>query len=249
MTASAIYQGTIRHRRFAVRTREFSHPVALMYLDLEELGDLFGGRLQARRPGLVRFRRGDYLGDPSVPLVQAVREQLERATGSAPAGPIRLLTQLRTFGLCFNPVSFYYCFSTAERLEALVAEVSNTPWGERHAYAMRRTGDHSEGRVLSGSFDKQLHVSPFMGMEQSYTLHAVEPGESAAIHIESAEHGRRAFDATLSLRRVALTRRSLARTTARFPAASFRVLALIYAHALALRLKRVPVHRHPLSAR
>ena len=192
MTASAIYEGTIRHRRFAVRTREFSHSVALMYLDLEELGDLFGGRLQARRPGLVRFRRGDYLGDPSVPLVQAVREQLERATGSAPAGPIRMLTQLRTFGLCFNPVSFYYCFSAAERLEALVAEVSNTPWGERHAYAMQRAGDQGDGRVLSGSFHKQLHVSPFMGMEQSYTLRATEPGESAAIHIMSTERSGRA---------------------------------------------------------
>ena len=146
-------------------------------------------------------------------------------------------------------MSFYYCFSEAERLEALVAELSNTPWGERHAYAMRRTGDHGEGRVLSGSFEKQLHVSPFMGMAQSYTLRAAEPGESAAIHIESTEHGRRAFDATLSLRRVALMRRSLGRTTARFPAASFRVLALIYAHGLALRLKRVPVHRHPLNAR
>ena len=249
MTASAIYEGTIRHRRFAVRSREFKHPVALMYLDLDELASLFGGRLQSRRPGLVRFRRDDYLGDPSVALAQAVREHLERATGSAPAGPIRVLTQLRTFGLCFNPVSFYYCFSATEQLEALVAEVSNTPWGERHAYAMRRPGDHSEGRVLSGSFDKQLHVSPFMGMEQSYMLRAAEPGDSAAIHIESTERGLRAFDATLSLRRVALTRRSLARTTARFPGASFRVLALIYAHALALKLERVPVHRHPLSAR
>ena len=97
-----------------------------------------------------------------------------------------------------------------ERLEALIAEVSNTPRGERHAYAMRRTADQGEGRVLSGSFDKQLHVSPFMGMEQSYMLRAAEPGDSAAIHIESTERGRRAFDATLSLRRVALTRRSLA---------------------------------------
>jgi uncharacterized protein len=116
-------------------------------------------------------------------------------------------------------------------------------------FAVRAREFEHPGRVLSGSFEKQLHVSPFMGMAQSYTLRAAEPGESAAIDIESTEHGRRAFDPTLSLRRVALTRRSLGRTTARFPAASFRVLALIYARALAPRLKRVPVHRHPLSAR
>ena len=245
MTASAIYEGTIRHRRFAVRSREFEHPVALMYLDLDELGSLLGGRLQSRRPGLVRFRRGDYLGDPSVPLAQAVREHLERATGSAPAGPIRVLTQLRTFGLCFNPVSFYYCFSTAERLEALVAEVSNTPWGERHAYAMRRTGDHGEGRVLSGSFDKQLHVSPFMGMDHEYEWRVGVPGERLSVHIESQRAGERAFDATLNLERRELTGRTLASATARHPMNTMHVLARIYGQALRLKLRGVPVHPHP----
>ena len=113
MKASAIYEGTIRHRRFAVRPHEFSHRVALAYLDLEELDGLLGGRLVADRPGLIRFRRSDYLGDPSVGLADAVRMQVERRTGWLPTGPIRLLTQLRTFGHCFNPVSFYYCFTPA----------------------------------------------------------------------------------------------------------------------------------------
>jgi DUF1365 family protein len=151
MTASAIYEGTIRHRRFAVRSHEFSHRVALLYLDLEELDGLLGGRLVAGRPGLVRFRRADYLGDPSTSLADAVRAQVECRTGNAPTGPIRLLTQLRTFGHCFNPVSFYYCFTPQEQLEAVVAEVTSTPWGERHAYVLART---AEGPVLAGSFEK-----------------------------------------------------------------------------------------------
>ena len=111
MTASAIYEGTIRHRRFAVRSHEFSHRMALAYLDLDELDGLLGGRLVADRPGLVRFRRADYLGDPSVGLADAVRAAGGAPDGQAPTGPIRLLTQLRTFGHCFNPVSFYYCFT------------------------------------------------------------------------------------------------------------------------------------------
>jgi DUF1365 family protein len=242
MTISAIYEGTIRHRRFAVRTHELRHRIALVYLDLEELDGLLPGRLIADRPGLVRFRRADYLGDPHVGLADAVRMLLERRTGSAPVGPIRLLTHLRTFGHCFNPVSFYYCFNPQEQLDAVVAEVTSTPWGERHAYVLERSG---EGAVLAGSFAKALHVSPFMGMEQRYTLRAGAPGATLAVHIESHEQGALVFDATLALRHAPLSSRGLARLTARYPAATLRVLALIYGHALALKLKGVPLHARP----
>jgi DUF1365 family protein len=242
MTVSAIYEGTIRHRRFAVRPHEFSHRVALMYLDLEELDGLLGGRLLADRPGLMRFRRSDYLGDPSVGLADAVRMKVEQRTGTLPSGPIRLLTQLRTFGHCFNPVSFYYCFTPQERLEAVVAEVTSTPWGERHAYVLART---TEGPVLAASFEKKLHVSPFMAMEQHYLWRVAAPGLTLSVHIESREHERRAFDATLALRRTPFSRSRLIRVTARYPAATLRVLALIYGHALALKLKGVPLHPRP----
>jgi DUF1365 family protein len=241
--ASAIYEGTIRHRRFAVREREFRHRLALLYVDLDELPEVLGGRLVAPWPGLVRMRRADYLGDPDVPLAAAVRALVAQRTGADPGGPVRVLTQARTLGHCFNPVSFYYCFAPGgERLEAVVAEVTNTPWGERHAYVLPRGGD---GAVLAGGADKALHVSPFMAMDQRYAWRATRPGPTLSVHIESTEHGAPAFDATLALRRRALTRAALARTTARYPAATLRVLALIYGHALALWLRRVPVHAHP----
>jgi uncharacterized protein len=242
MTASAIYEGTIRHRRFAVRAHELRHRLALVYLDLEELDGLLGGRLVRARPGAVRFRRADYLGDSQIGLADAVRMHVECRTGSAPAGPIRVLTHLRTFGHCFNPVSFYYCFTPQEQLDAVVAEVTSTPWGERHAYVLERVG---AGTVLSGDFAKALHVSPFMGMEQRYTWRVVAPGPALAVHIESFQDGRRAFEATLALRRRPLTRAALTRVTARYPAGTLRVLALIYGHALALKLKGVPVHPRP----
>jgi len=125
-----------------------------------------------------------------------------------------------------------------------VAEVTNTPWGERHCYVLARE-DGRAGGVLRGSSSKVLHVSPFMGMAHRYEWRVSEPAETLSVHIESHRAGALAFDATLSMRRRPLTRRTLAELTARYPAASARVLALIYAHALRLKLKGVPVHPHP----
>jgi DUF1365 family protein len=237
VTQSAIYEGTIRHRRFAVREHEFRYRIAMAYIDLDELPTLLEGRLTRKRPGLVRFRRSDYLGDPATPLDTAVRNLVEERLGTVPQGPIRLLTHLRTFGHCFNPVSFYYCFAPdGETLEAIVAEVTNTPWGERHAYVLQ-AGDP----IPRGGFDKALHVSPFMAMDQRYTWKAPAPAETLSVQIESAQGNEKAFDATLGLKRRPLTGRALAR----HPGATLRMLALIYAHAVALKLKGVPVQPHP----
>jgi uncharacterized protein len=243
MTRSAIYEGTIRHRRFTDASNEFSYGLSLVYVDLDELPGLLGGRLATARPGLVRFRRRDYLGDRATPLPEAVREEVRRQTGSAPGGPVRLLTQLRSFGHCFNPVSFYYLFEEdGESLGAVLAEVTNTPWGERHAYVLRR---EDGGPVVRGQSEKAMHVSPFMGMDQRYSWSVATPGHTLSVHIESREAGAKAFDATLALQRRELSRRSLADVTARYPLAAMRVLALIYAHAARLKLKGVPVHPHP----
>jgi DUF1365 family protein len=248
VSASALYEGTVRHRRFAVREHAFRHRIAMAYVDLDELPSLLGGRLVRRRPGVVRFRRGDYLGDPAVPLDRAVRALVaERTGGAEPDGPIGVLTQLRTFGHCFNPVSFYYCHRADGTLHSVVAEVTSTPWSERHAYVLP-AGEGPAGRVLHGAFGKALHVSPFMGMDQHYVWSATTPAPTAptlSVHIESREAGARAFDATLALERAPFSRRTLARILLRQPGASVRVLALIYAHALALALKRVPIHPRP----
>lgn len=245
MSVSCIYEGTIRHRRAAPAT-EFTHPIALGFVDLEELPSLLGGRLLARGPGVLRFRRRDYLGDPAVPLDLAVRDRVAELTGSRPAGPIRLLTQLRSFGLCFNPVSFYYCLDAAgERVDSVLAEVTNTPWGERHAYALTNVG----GGVITGSFTKQLHVSPFMGMDHVYEARATEPSDTLSVHIASLRGGETVFDATLGLERRELTRSAVARLGVRYPFATARTLALIYGHAIALKLAGARIHSHPQAAR
>ena len=247
MTASCIYECTIRHRRFAVRQREFSHRIALAYIDLDELPQLLAGRLVSSHPGLLRFRRRDYHGDRTVPLRDAVRDTVLQQTGWRPDGPIRVLAHPRMLGHCFNPVALYYCMSSdSESPRAVVAEVTNTPWRERHAYVLplERTGD----KVLRAQFDKQLHVSPFMGMRYQYTARLTQPGETLSVHIESRDR-ELAFDATLALRRRELTPSSANHLLVRYPLATIRVLALIYAHALGLKRSGVPVHPHPIRGR
>jgi DUF1365 family protein len=236
VTRSATYVGTVRHRRFAVRGHAFRHRIAMAYVDLEELPRLLGGRLVKPGRGLVRFRREDYLGDPAVPLDRAVRALVaQRLGGAEPDGPVGVLTQLRSFGQCFNPVSFYFCHRADGTLHSVVAEVTSTPWGERHAYVLE-AGDEE---VVRGDVAKRMHVSPFMPMDQRYAWSTTRPcaaNPTLSVHIASREGDAKAFDATLRLRRRPF-RRQLGQT--------LRVLALIYAHALVLALKRVPIHARP----
>jgi hypothetical protein len=243
----------VRHRRLAGSVRdEFRHPLFMAYLDLDELpGALDGGLLcSARHPALAWFRRADHLGEEGCDLAESVRELVAERTGRRPGGPIALLTHLRCFGHNFNPVSLYWCFGRdSGRVEAVVAHVTNTPWGESHSYVLDATLDASDrgsATLARGSFEKALHVSPLMGMEQTYDLRVTEPGERISVHISSTDaEGRMVFDATLSLARRELSRRRLATLLARYPLQTVGILARIYGHALRLRLRGAPYHPHP----
>jgi DUF1365 family protein len=250
--ASAVYEGTVRHRRFEPVEHSFRYRLFLMYLDLGELPEVLDPfpLFSARRAAPARFRREDFLGEPDRPLDECAREVVAAATGTRPRGPVRLLTGLRYFGHSFNPVSFYYCFAGGgERVDAIVADVENTPWGERHPYVLAR--GERRGTVLADDLEKAFHVSPLMGMDQTYSFRASEPGESIAVQIESrprGEHGK-TFDATLNLRRRELSRGTLNRMLARYPAMSLQVVTKIYAQALRLKLKGARYHPHPEAAR
>lgn len=253
MSASAVYEGWVRHRRFEPVEHSFRYRFFLMYLDLAELPAALDPYplYSARRAAPARFRRGDFMGDLSRPLDECARDAVEAAVGERPAGPVRLLTGLRYLGHSFNPVSFYYCFDEAgKRVEAIVADVENIPWGERHAYVLAR--GEREGRVLGDELDKTLHVSPLMGMDQTYAFRATEPGDRLAVHIESrpreGEAGK-SFDATLSLRRRELSRSLMAGLLARYPAMSLQVVAKIYAQSLRLKLKGARYFPHPEGSR
>jgi uncharacterized protein len=216
VTESALYEGWVRHRRHAPVAHEFRRRLFMSYLDLDELPEVLDRvpLWSARRPAPAWFRRSDYL-------------DVEHN------GPVRVLTHVRTFGHLFNPVSLYYCFDRAgERIERVLAEVTSTPWGERHTYTL-------DG--LDTTLPKSLHVSPFLGMDADYRIRLTPPGDRLRVHMESRRDGAVDFDATLALERRELSAWPLMR----YPFMTARVVGGIYLEAARLRLKGAPYHPHP----
>ena len=247
--ASCLYVGTIRHRRFAPRRHDFRYQIYMSCIDLGELDRVFAGRWfwSVNRPNLAAFDRRDFLGDPAIPLDCAVRDRVEAELGVRPSGPIRLVTHLRHFGYNFNPVSFYYVYdATGENLESVVAEITNTPWDERHAYVLPVAAAEKIGtQVRRWQFDKRFHVSPFLPMDMRYDWRFSEPGDRLDVHMENFQGDAVLFDATLTLRREPITGASLARALLAFPLITVKVTAAIYWQAMRLLLKRTPFFTHP----
>jgi DUF1365 family protein len=238
---SAVYEGWLRHRRFGPGTTgEFSYRVAMPMLFLDEIDSVLAMHpLWSRRlPAPVRFRRDDFMGDPRAPLEQVVLDRVEEALGRRPEGPVGLLANVRTWGFLFNPISLYYCTGAGGgAVEALVAEVENTPWHERCSYVVGPPGRHR--------FAKALHVSPFLPMGVDYELRYSVPGESLAVRLDVLRAEEPLMSATLSLRRRLLDRRALGRLIWAHPAITHRVSVGIYAQAARLRLRGARFHAHP----
>lgn len=245
---SCLYEGTVQHRRLHPRPHRFRYGLYLLYLDLDELEQVFAGRWlwSCRRFAPAWFRRDDYLAPTDKPLDHAVRNEVLRLTGRRPDGPIRLLTQLRTWGWLANPVSFYYCFRRDGQLDAVLAEITNTPWGERHCYAVAAgPAGAAPGTTLRRGFAKQFHVSPFQPMELDYDWRLSVPGERLRVRMANRFGGQRFFDASLRLNRRPISGPALARALLRWPGMSVRVSVGIYWQALRLWWKGTPFHVHP----
>lgn len=244
---SAIYHGWLRHRRFAPSLHHFRYRVFMMYLDLAELDQVLAMSPFWSRGSFfpARFQRSDFLGDPAVPLDQAVRQRIAEERGVAPTGPVRMLANLRYFGVNKNPIACYYCFDQNEQLRHIVAEVNNLPWDDRHSYVLDCDPNRNLQRI---HFDKRMHVSPFNPMDMSYHWRSNTPGQRLALHIETSRAGDVELDATLSLERREITSGSLAAVLWQYPWLTAKVVAAIYWQAARLWLKKVPIYDYPHSA-
>jgi len=256
--ASAIYTGKVRHRRFSPKKHAFEYDVFMMYLDTCEIEDIFSlspfWSLKHFAP--AQFKRSDFHIDKeninatpnNLPSVdQSVRNSVHLITGVCLTGPIRMLVNLRYWGFNMNPISTYYCFDDeGENLVAILAEVHNTPWNERHAYVL--SSDTFTNQPLAHKqhieFKKQFHVSPFNPIDMKYRWDSTTPADTLALHLENWQAQTKVMDATMTLKREAITSSSLNKILIRFPWMTVKVICAIYWQALKLWWKGVPIFNH-----
>jgi DUF1365 family protein len=216
--------------------------------DLGELPDLLD-RIplwSARRPAPARFRHEDFLGDTTPPLPERARDLSLERTGRRPAGAVRLLANPRYLGVGFNPVSFFFLHGDDGAIEAVIVEVTNTPWGERHSYVLDGRSRDASG-AIQGEFEKRMHVSPFQPMEQRYGISVSDPGEELRVVIRNLQAGREVLTATMALRRRELTPARMVGLLLRYPPSTIATLARIYANAAGLWLRGARSHPHPTT--
>ena len=243
MSASALYEGTVVHERALKPRQHFSHRVTVPLLDLDDVESLTLAPLwRAEHWAPMTFRRRDYMGDASQPLSSTVRNLVEERLGWRPDGPIRMLAHHRTWGWCFNPIALYYCYgSDGESLKVVVADVTNTPWGESHSYVI----DARDGLNHLAEQPKELHVSPFLAMDLTYRFRLTAPSERCNFSVTVLRGEVLVFRAGLSLGRRALNRREIARALWLRPFQTHRISLSIYLHAARLWLRRIPLVPHP----
>ena len=247
LTQSALCVGEVTHLRKHPQRHFLRQSLAMTLLDLSQLELLQQLPFwSAKHPALVRFRRDDYLQPEIADLSQAVQQQLQTAgITPAPNGKIYLLTQLRSWGYSFNPVSFYFCYDQQQNLYAIVAEITNTPWLERHAYVLEVDPKSDPAKGLEFKFAKVFHVSPFMPMTIDYHWRFKLRQDKISVSMNLVKQDQVIFNANMQLEQRPLTKRTALQSCFQFPMQCARSVLNIYWHALILWWKKTPYFRHP----
>ena len=206
----SVFEGWVTHERYQPKSHYLRYKLFYLLLDLDQLDSLnsISPWWSTQSLNLVQFRRNDYLPSASQTksihdtdaLKQAVIDVIFKATQKRFEGKVFLLTNLRYWGYCFNPVSYYFCYDNNHKLAYIVDEVTNTPWKERHQYVHEchqqaddvepKPSSHIDDKpahTVQFKFNKDFHVSPFMPMAMHYQTTYRLKQRKVLIHMELFE--------------------------------------------------------------
>jgi DUF1365 family protein len=240
-----IAEGFVSHRREAPVPHEFRYSIWMLLADVDRLDELaaVSRLLSVERFNLLSIRARACLSDWPGETVRARANAALRAAGHPIAtGPMLVLLQPASWGAGFNPVRFVFCLDESGRIECVLGEINNTPWGERHTYALRTD---SPARHVQFDFDKTFHVSPFNPMTQRYRWTTELDDERIRIGITVSQQGQVVFRSGLCLRTAPVTTRALRRAAFRYAAQPLVHLLRIYGQAATLWLRGAAFHTHP----
>lgn len=242
--ASAVYLGTVFHRRPAPRAHALRYGVFYLLLDLDELpvldrrSRLFG----YNRAAWFSFFDADHGSGDGRPFRDWLGEALAAAGIVREDWRFRVLCMPRVLGYVFNPITVVYCHDASGHLVAMLYEVNNT-FGERLSYVVP-VAAHPGGAVIRQRCDKALFVSPFFDMRGHYEFAVREPGTRLTLGIDYREDAALRLRAVFAGRRQPFSAKTLRALAWRYPAATLKVIAAIHYEALKLWLKGIPVVRH-----
>lgn len=240
---SAIYVGTVNHKRLRPRRHALRYRTFALLLDLDELPALSRSLclLSHNSFNLFSFFDRDY-GCGSSPLREQIESHARQAGLQPDGGPIRLLTMPRILGYAFNPISVYFCHHRNGALMAIVYEVNNT-FRQRHSYFI--PVEAIEDGLVRQSCAKKFFVSPFMAMDMEYEFTVAPPGRNLSIAIVETDRQGVVLTATQAQTRVELTDLALARVFISHPLLTLKVVVGIHLEALALWVKGMRVQVRP----
>jgi uncharacterized protein len=227
----AIYSVDIAHVRAAPMHHEVHARSHLWFVDLDDLPHV---------PGLARFDSADHFGDPTLSIRQNVETFLAASGIGLHGGRVTMLTNARSLGYVFNPLSLFWCHEPDGSLRCVIAEVHNT-YGDTHCYLIH---PDDAGRAET---EKQFYVSPFYPVDGFYRMSVPEPGERLTVTITLHRPQDRPFTASVrGVRRAAGLRGALA-AAMRNPLTTWAVRAAITRHGIVLYIKGLRVQPRPLD--
>jgi len=244
---SAIYRGSVFHSRKKPFDHEFKYSLYMAYVNLKEINNILPNSFLwgINKKALISFNRRDYLERPEKKLIDAAKNLVFERIGKKIKGPIYLLAHLRTYGHCFNPVSFYYCYDKSEKnIDAIIAEVTNTPWKQRYCYVLDCQNSEKKNSFKNIK-DKKLHVSPFFPMDHEYHFSISKPEKTITIKIDNLNQGVKVHEALLSLNKEDFSKKSLIKALINFPFMTVKVVTAIHWQAIKLWFKGAKLYNNP----